>query len=430
MKKALEDGYMPHLKKYLEIKNVNILKKRTVLPSSTVIFQAKLFYGLSENILGYRWYIKKKDKLISASFGDLMFELEGQIQMKKHGKFTRGVVFDSIFSGGSSNVSSLSMSANAKSEISIKKSLKKILEYSFVNKPALALNVIKHIFIETKEDFFGWLTINPKYRVKIKPILILARSFGTGILPHYSISKIFDEIRKETHPIYWNWEGYDMVAHRFGNKNKLTFNELKLMDGYITKLLIMANRKGYVVKLFSDHGQTYSKIFQRLNKKRLEDILSEHLNLNKKLIAEFPDIYYSEDKNPKARIIILDGGPTSLIYFRDFKHRLSENEINKIYPGLIQRLISVNGIGMVAVKKNNKKISYFGREKNPLHKYLLSSYEIKKLEKWAKMKNQADIILFGDFDGKEVVCFEDQISTHAGLGGIQMERFEVVFYPY
>lgn len=428
LKKALNSKFLPHLKKYIELKNSKIMKQNSVIPSSTLIFQAKLFYGLTENILGYRWYIKKKNKLISANLGNLIFYIEQQMQNRRHSKFMRGVVMDSILSGGSKNPSSLSISGNTRRAKDVKRSLKKFLEYSFINRPALALNLLRHIFIEIKEDFWGWLSIEPPKRIKTSFISFLYRCFNGSLLSQYSISKIFDEIKKETFPIYWDFGGYDMVAHRFGDESKLAFNELDLIDNYITKLIIFANMHGYKVKLFSDHGQTKSLIFHRMNNKKLEQILSEYLKIERSMIREIPDENYSESiKNEK--IIILNGGPTSLIYFRDFKHRLTENEINRIYPGLLKKLIDLKGIGLIIVKKDRRNVSYLSKYKNPLNRYKLNSYNIKKIDKWVKMRNQGDIILLGDFDGEKVVSFEEQISTHAGITGAEMNRFEITFEP-
>jgi hypothetical protein len=44
----------------------------------------------------------------------------------------------------------------------------------------------------------------------------------------------------------------------------------------------------------------------------------------------------------------------------------------------------------------------------------------------ASFPNAGDLIVFGDYDGERIVCFDDQVASHGCLGGPQFWPFVLV----
>ena len=150
-------------------------------------------------------------------------------------------------------------------------------------------------------------------------------------------------------------------------------------------------------------------------------------------------------------IYIMDSGPMANIYFSGNTQRMSIEEVEKKFGGLTAMLSCINGIGFIAGVNNDgetviydnadKKFyeySYYlnnrsGKNMPPTIKHILDGYQnvnerdavFLSLEKFSKFKNAGDLILFGEYDGRNIINFENQMGAHGGIGGEQNEPFAV-----
>ncbi len=148
-------------------------------------------------------------------------------------------------------------------------------------------------------------------------------------------------------------------------------------------------------------------------------------------------------------IYIMDSGPMANIYFSGNSHRMSVESVEKKIEGLTAMLADIKGIGFIAgvnnsgeaviydnVDKKFYEYSYYlNNHKNicPAIKHIMGNYkDIKEmntaflsLERFSKFKNAGDLILFGEYDGKSIINFENQMGAHGGIGGEQNEPFAV-----
>ena len=153
-------------------------------------------------------------------------------------------------------------------------------------------------------------------------------------------------------------------------------------------------------------------------------------------------------QNGKA-IYIMDSGPMANIYFSGKTDRMTVCEIEKKYNKLIDMLAGLEGIGFIAginekgataiYDKEGKKFyefNYFinnpGRKNSTIAQiinFCKTQAETKtaflSLEKFSRFKNSGDLILFGEYDGKNIINFENQMGAHGGIGGEQNEPFAV-----
>ena len=154
----------------------------------------------------------------------------------------------------------------------------------------------------------------------------------------------------------------------------------------------------------------------------------------------------SWDLSKRGDIVVRNSGSLSHVYFNVTPRPMNLSEIALIYPRLLNRLIVHQGIGLVVGREEGEAV-IVGKEGTltlPLHPPQMGEKEVRgqnpllslpepelaasQLRQLASFPHSGDIIVFGAWreDG-EVVCFENQVASHGGLGGPQDYPF--IMYP-
>jgi len=60
---------------------------------------------------------------------------------------------------------------------------------------------------------------------------------------------------------------------------------------------------------------------------------------------------------------------------------------------------------------------------NPLDAYGTESFQLRAIESLLRQPNCGDVVLFGAFDGYDIVSFDDQVGAHGSAGGDQVYPF-------
>ena len=148
-------------------------------------------------------------------------------------------------------------------------------------------------------------------------------------------------------------------------------------------------------------------------------------------------------------IYIMDSGPMANIYFSGKHERMATEEIENKYDKLINMLANLKGIGFIAGINERGEASIYDKEyrkfcilKNFVNNSADKNFTIGKiigacktkseaestfssLERFTRFKNSGDLILFGEYDGKNIINFENQMGAHGGIGGEQNKPFAV-----
>ena len=133
-------------------------------------------------------------------------------------------------------------------------------------------------------------------------------------------------------------------------------------------------------------------------------------------------------------------GSLSHIYFQVTPRQMDLGEIALLYPQLLPDLVAHPGIGLVAGRDGEQTI-VTGKEgtlwigpdgerlegRHPLAGYGNGDWAIGQIARLVRFPHAGDLVLLGTFDGERVISFENQVSTHGGLGGPQTQPF--LAYP-
>jgi hypothetical protein len=112
-------------------------------------------------------------------------------------------------------------------------------------------------------------------------------------------------------------------------------------------------------------------------------------------------------------VLVLGSGSSGLVYFTDVDHRMTLEEIEETFPGLLPALRNHPGIGLVMVRS----------------RAVYGTYTASGLLRTDGFGNAPDLLIASIYDPQtdEVHPFEDFVGSHGGIGGEQTTGF--VLHP-
>lgn len=141
-----------------------------------------------------------------------------------------------------------------------------------------------------------------------------------------------------------------------------------------------------------------------------------------------------------AKVTLSYSGNMALLYFDLYPRKITLNELNSAYPGMVDALVQHEGIGFVVAYQDDGAPVVFGKQgarnlhtgdvtgEDPLAPYgdvELRSWQVRRV---VDFPNAGDLVLNSPLypDGT-VAAYEELIGSHGGLGGEQTDAF--IFHP-
>jgi len=150
----------------------------------------------------------------------------------------------------------------------------------------------------------------------------------------------------------------------------------------------------------------------------------------------FPEKYRVDRTND---VVVTYSSCLALVYFAATERRLTLEQIvaDARWSRLYERLILHPGIGLVATlsPKGVSLASRHGRAvlhegevdiisgENPLEIFGTEPYVLRAVESLVRQPNAGDCVLFGAYDGYDIISFDDQVGAHGSAGGDQVYPF-------
>jgi hypothetical protein len=167
--------------------------------------------------------------------------------------------------------------------------------------------------------------------------------------------------------------------------------------------------------------------------RRFRDWLRSHYGLREIIL---PEKYRVDTIND---VVVTYSSCLALVYFTADERRLSLEEIlaDIRWSTLYERLISHPGIGLVATvasggvslaSRHGRGLLRDGQVEvvsgdNPLEIFGSEPYVLRAVESLVRQPNAGDCVLFGDYDGYDIISFDDQVGAHGSAGGDQVYPF-------
>jgi hypothetical protein len=173
--------------------------------------------------------------------------------------------------------------------------------------------------------------------------------------------------------------------------------------------------------------------FGRSSIRRFRDWLRSRYGLREII---FPEKYRVDRTND---VVVTYSSCLALVYFANTEQRLTAEQISADprWSQLRDKLIAHPGIGLVATLSANgvHLASRYGRAilndgevevlsgENPLEVFGTEPYVLRAVESLVRQPNAGDCVLFGAYDGYDIVSFDDQVGAHGSAGGDQVYPF-------
>jgi hypothetical protein len=167
--------------------------------------------------------------------------------------------------------------------------------------------------------------------------------------------------------------------------------------------------------------------------RRAKDWLRSRYGLREIIIPEKYRVAATHD------VVVTYSSCLALLYFADDERRLELSDIisDERRLGLYRGLLAHEGIGLVATldsggvhvesREGKARIRNARLEvlegRNPMDVYGTESYVLRAVESLVSQSNAGDCVLFGAYDGYDIISFDDQVGAHGSAGGDQVYPF-------
>jgi uncharacterized membrane protein YvlD (DUF360 family) len=454
LRRAMRDGNAPNMARWLQDGSHELAEWETDLSSQTGASQAGILLGSNANIPAFRWVVKESAKLVACSGPADCAEIE-----RTHST-GRGL----LANGGASRGNLLSGEADhvilTVSRMDAEKKANPGYRAFFAN----GFNVVRTLVLFFWEVILELSASSRAKRRDVRPrghrggIYPLMRAAMCVFVRDLIVYGVLTDMMKGRPAVYATFSSYDEVAHHSGLERSDTLEALRKLDqqfGRIDRARAYAPRP-YEIVVLSDHGQTQGATFKQRNGYGLDDLVEKSLSGGE--VAEMAggdeqsamvghalsEATGTKKKRPKndvsdREVVVLGSGNLGLVYLMSERRRLTLEEIEAAHPELLTALrehphvgwllVRSEGDGAVALGANGTHYLSDGRidGDDPLASFPPNA--ARHLLRTDGFENVADIMVGSFYDPMldEGCAFEELISFHGGMGGLQTRPF--LLYP-
>jgi uncharacterized membrane protein YvlD (DUF360 family) len=452
LQRAMRDGNAPNMARWLR-ETHSLSEWETDLSSQTGASQAGILLGSNEDISAFRWVEKETATMMTCSAPADCAELERRL----------GTGIGLLVDGGASRGNLLSGEAQdvilTVSRMEAEKKSNPGYRAFFANGD----NATRTLVLFGWEVILEWTAALRAIRRDVQPrghrggTYPLMRGALCVFVRDLIVSGVLTDMMRGRPAVYATFSSYDEVAHHSGLERADTLEALRKLDdhfGHIERARRYAPRP-YEIVVLSDHGQTQGATFKQRNGYGLDELVERSLSRGDVTGIEGGDEQHSmvglavteatgttsgKKKKPKndvsdRDVVVLGSGNLGLIYLMEERRRLTMEEIDERHPELLPTLrahphvgwllVRSSEHGAVALGANGTHYLNEGRVEgdDPLAHF--SPHAPQHLLRTDGFEHVGDIMVgsFYDPDLDEGCAFEELISFHGGIGGLQTRPF-------
>ncbi|HYN82057.1 MAG TPA: alkaline phosphatase family protein [Gemmatimonadaceae bacterium] len=486
LRRALEQGYCPTIGKLLADQKFVLRRWFCGLPSATPYCQAGIFHGENDRIPAFRFYDKAARRLITCNAPEGVQYIRDGISTP--GALAGGSSYVNLLDGDAQTVA-FTVATREKMSVYQRLGGSRMALLILLHPLRLlrmgAESVVEW-FREEWERAWGELTGRVTHSEGIFPLI---RIITNVVVREFQTMAILLDVYLGVPVIYSTFMQYDELAHHFGPSSRPALADLRRTDSRISEIWRMARvagGRGYDLVILSDHGMTPARSYRveygeslgaTVQRMLDEEALishseqSEYATLSANVVETVAqatpptmlsvrralgrlrdwvrsryglrEIILPEKYLVDARheVVVTYSSCLALLYFAAESEQLSREAIvgNPRLRALYDGLVAHPGIGLVltrsvegvhaASQAGQALIRNAGASvvagSNPLEHYATEPHELRAIESLVLQPNCGDIVVFGEFDGTEIVSFDDQVGAHGSAGGDQVYPFLV-----
>ena len=450
LSRAMRDGNAPNMARWLADGTHRLAEWETDLSSQTGASQAGILLGSNEDISAFRWVEKETATLMTCSAPPDCAEIERR----------RGTGIGLLIDGGASRGNLLSGEAE-----DVILTVSRMEEEKRSNPGYRAFlangdNVTRTLVLFVWEVILEWTAALRAIRRDVRPrghrggIYPLMRGALCVFVRDLIVSGVLTDMMRGRPAVYATFSSYDEVAHHSGLERADTLEALRKLDdhfGQVDRARRYAPRP-YEIVVLSDHGQTQGATFKQRNGYGLDELVERSLSRGdvagiaggdeqSSMVGHaFTEATGKEQKRPKndvsdRDVVVLGSGNLGLVYLMEERRRLTLEEIEERHPQLVTALREHPHVGWLLVRSSEHGAVALGaggahylqdgrvEGEDPLAPF--SPHAPQHLLRTDGFEHVADIMVGSFYDPHldEGCAFEELISFHGGIGGLQTRPF-------
>jgi uncharacterized membrane protein YvlD (DUF360 family) len=458
---ALAAGRMPHLASWLERGSHRLTRWEPDLSSQTGASQAGILLGRNEGIVAFRWWDREQRRVVSCSSLKDVAALEKKLSRGQGLLHPDGASRGNLFSGDAGDW--MLTSSKIVGERHRRHKYFGFYDNAY-NVPRVLLLLVWEVLLEAGGQLRAWQTDR---RPRIRPHLsyLLVRAVTNTYLQLLTLYATMRDVYLGVPVVYATFFAYDEVAHHSGIDGPAAHRILRRLDRVFARIEAAAQTasRPYRMVILSDHGQSEGATFLQRHGRTLEQFVAELAGRGvtgasgtdeggeRVTVALSETAQGSGGAARAARALVpkdADGGqpPSStsilalasgclgLVYFTDHERRLTREQLDSAFPGLLAGLTANPDMGFVLVATERDGAVALGRGgehfladdrvvgEDPLADY---PNAVRHLRRTDRFRHVPDILCNGRFDPVlgDVPAFEELVGSHGGLGGTQAVPF-------
>ncbi len=453
LRRALRSGDVPNLHRWLRDGSHRLVGWETGWSSQTGVSQCGILHGSTGDMPAFRWLDKSTGEIVVSNHPKSAAAIErahsdGNGLLAHHGSS-----YGNLFSGDADRAV-LTMSGAGRR----KEGRTGAGYFGYFSRPGQAIRTMLAAIAEVTRER---VAAGRQRRRDVEPRVergwtyALLRTFTTVITRDVSVQGVMNDMSEGRAAIYVDLLGYDEVAHHSGPERVDTLAVLRDLDRQLGRIERTAQwtPRPYKIVVLSDHGQTQGATFLQRTGQTLAELVGELCGAaasgdadaeagNTESTAWLRQARHRDESVDTVTTgvpIVLGSGSLGLVSIPGDQHRLTREEIEARYPGLILGLAAHPEIGFVLVRQASGSSVVLGNAgsrnlatgevdgEDPLEPFGPRAVEqVKDVDGY---RTVADLMVNSRYDPdlEEVAAFEDQVSSHGGLGGPQTHPF--LLYP-
>ncbi len=482
VQRAIRDGHVPTLARWLREDTHTLMSWETDWSSQTGACQAGLLHGNNDDMPAFRWWEKDRDCAIVTNHPKDAAEMERRQSDGRGLLHEDGASRANILSGDAPHTlltMSTVLDRSRPGRIGQDYFAYFANPYSVTRTTVLAFaDIAQELFYASRQRRWD---VRP--RVKRNLSYAFVRAWGTVIQRDLQVAAVIGDLYAGRPVGYSTFLAYDEVAHHSGVERTDTLAVLRRLDRQLARIEGAAEdaERPYRLVILSDHGQSQGATFLDRYGISLDDMVQEACGADSmhsdasgndealgnlgaglteaggadnfvargirrttrgkqvdgevRLGEEEPAEKDSDDADEIPEISVMASGNLGLISFPREPGRVSLERISALYPGLIPALVEHPGVGFILVRSDEDGPVAMGKNgrrllgddtvegEDPLTPFGPNAAD--HVRRTDGFTHCPDIVLNSTYwaETDEVAAFEELVGSHGGMGGEQSHPF-------
>ena len=391
----VRSGTLSTLSRWIRSGSHRMMEYTSDLPSQTSTGQAGLLHGNAAGIPAFRWYEKERRRMMVSNRPADAAEIESRISDGNGLLANGGASIDNMFSGDATHVRMVMSRLNSDQD---RAGRDRSMYYFLLNPYSIGRTIVRTLGELIKELYQAWQQrrrgIEPRMHRGMK--FAGLRATTNVVLRDLNHALVVEQMLRGTPVMYVDFVDYDDIAHHVGPERQEALQSLAGIDRSIGRLerMVPDCPRPYRFVIVSDHGQSQGATFRQRYDETIEEWLRKRIGADVTRTATAPveeagrlstvlteassaegataalgrralqgsmddgavelgplgDEAAEEPTDQLPDLVVCASGNLGLVYFGVAEHRMTLDEIDAAFPGLMAELTAHEGIGFALVR--------------------------------------------------------------------------------